>query len=395
MQVTISANLYREQRGYEGADLSLPASRFAIADALQRAQILEEDRYGLCRFEGWPAFLYPLLRLSGEKTLEELNLLAYKVGRLDETQLGIYEGILKLRQDGDIDTPVSMRELINAAYNLDSFEFHPGVTNDYDLGAICLQGEMLNLIEGLPDDVYELLDEEKVGQALRRSDQGTFTPNGYVYRSSPDRQETYDGVRLPEQPDSHSGLISIRMESVGRGPDENSVVWIELPADEQAMHRVLASLGKMTFDTCLIAEVQSIIPMLIYQLAGDEEIGKLNTLAERLQAFPDSRTLAKYKALLELEVCSSLDMELDIANNLGCYVYDPIISSPAAYAEYLLKKAGINTDDPAFSCFDFRGFGERQSSDSGLVYTAYGSIARNEEPFVQEYTKPQTGITMQ
>ncbi|WP_270816158.1 hypothetical protein [Hungatella effluvii] len=99
MQVTITANLYRGKRGYEGADLSLPASRFAIADAFQRAQVPEEDRYGLCRFEGWPAFLSPFLRLSEEKTLEELNLLAYRVSRMDETQLGIYEGILKLRQD--------------------------------------------------------------------------------------------------------------------------------------------------------------------------------------------------------------------------------------------------------------------------------------------------------
>ena len=108
---------------------------------------------------------------------------------------------------------MSMKELINAAYNVDSFEFHPGVINDYDLGAICMQSGMLDLIQDLPDEVFDLLDEEKVGQALRRNEQGTFTSQGYVYCSSKDWQEVYDGVHLPEQPDRHSGLISLRLES--------------------------------------------------------------------------------------------------------------------------------------------------------------------------------------
>ena len=57
----------------------------------------------------------------------------------------------------------------------------------------------------------------------------------------------------------------------------DSGVWLELPADEQAMRLALASLGESTFDTCVIAEAESILPSLKYQLAGDEDIGRLNT----------------------------------------------------------------------------------------------------------------------
>ena len=310
-------------------------------------------------------------------------------------RLGAYEGILKLRQDADIDHPMSMKELINAAYNVDSFEFHPGVINDYDLGAICMQSGMLDLIQDLPDEVFDLLDEEKVGQALRRNEQGTFTSQGYVYCSSKDWQEVYDGVHLPEQPDRHSGLISLRLESVNNVPVMDSGVWLELPADEQAMRLALASLGESTFDTCVIAEAESILPSLKYQLAGDEDIGRLNTLAGKIQAFPDRRTLVKYKAVLELEVCNDLDMQLDIAENLDCYDYDPIILSPEAYAEYVLKEADFDVNDPAFSRFDFKGYGERYLQGNGFVATPYGSIARNEKPFVPEYTRPTPGMTMQ
>lgn len=395
MQVNITADCYRGRRGYDGAGVELPASRFAIEDALERAYVPEGGSYQLHKFEDCPEFLKFALIVSGDKTLEELNLLAGQVSRMNETQLGAYEGILQLRQESDIDHPITTKELINAAYNVDSFEFHPGVRCDYDLGAICMQGEMLDLIENLPDEVFDLLDEEKVGQTLRRNDQGVFTSQGYVYRSSKDLQEVYDGMHLPEQPDSHNGLISLRLESVNNAPDMDSGVWLELPADEQAMHRALISLGESALDSCLIAEVKSVIPALEYQLAGDEDIGKLNILAERIKAFPGSGVLAKYKAALELETCNDLDMELDIARNLDCYDYDPIILSPEAYAEYLFREAGFDTGDSAFSCFDFKDYGERKLQENGLVSTAYGSITRNGEPFVQEYTKPETGMTMQ
>ena len=153
------------------------------------------------------------------------------------------------------------------------------------------------------------------------------------------------------------------------------------------MHWALTSLGETSPDCCVIAEAKSILPSLKHQIAGDEDIGKLNTLAERLVAFPDSRTLMKYKAVLELECFPDLDRMLDITQNLDCYEYDPIISTAAGYAEYLLCEAGFDTSDPAFDRFDFEGYGERQFERNGFVPTAYGSIGRNESPFVQEFTK--------
>lgn len=128
---------------------------------------------------------------------------------------------------------------------------------------------------------------------------------------------------------------------------------------------------------------------------GDEDIRKLNLLAERIQAFPDKRTLVKYKAILEWEICNDLDMELDIAGNLSCYEYDAVILSAADYGEYILEEAGIHTKDPAFSGFDFEGFGERQLRRSGFVETPYGIIGRNEKPFLPEYTQTEPGLSMQ
>ena len=394
MQVNIISEECREKRGYEGAAVELPATRYEMEDALQRANVLKGGSYQLNRFLKWPDFLQEYLACSGAKTLAEVNLLAKKVSRMEKSQLETYEGALQLRRDENIDTPVSMKELINYAYNLDVFEFHPGVVEDYDLGEIAMMGGMFDTVDDLPEEVADLLDARKVGEAMRRADQGAFTRSGYIFRGSADWQEVYDGVHLPEPLEEHA-LVCLRLESASSTAGENSGVWLELPAGEQAVQRVLDSLGETSLEDCVIAEAKGILPSFKYQITAYEEIGRLNMLAERLAAFPDGRALMKYKAVLELECFPDLDRMLDITQNLDCYDYDPMIRTNADYAEYLLQEAGFDTGDPAFDRFDFAGYGERRLEASGFCCTQYGPVGRNDRPFVQEYTKQQSGMVMQ
>lgn len=394
MIVKISADQRRGQRGYEGAEIRLPANHFALADALQRAQVPEGGGYSLHKFEDCPAFLKRVLILCQDRTLEEVNLLALKVSGMDENQLDTYEGIVLMRGDSDLDHPMTMKELINAAYNLDCYEFRPGVINDRILGEICLEGDLLEGLEKLPEDARDLLDEIKVGAEKRRSDQGYYTPKGYLYRSSSKEKEVYDGIHLPDDGNEHKGLISVRMESAVRVSTRGKGVWMELPADEAEMRQALETLGETSFDSCRIAGCESILPSLEDTLAGDEDLDKVNLLAERLTAFPDTRTMMKYKAVLELEQHPDLDRMLDITGNLACYDYDPVIVTAADYGEYVLKEAGVDTNDPAFSFFDFEKYGKRQLEKSGFVSTPYGAVTRNDRPFESEFTKPSQGMAM-
>ena len=393
MQATIIADKHSDERSYSGAVIELPANRFEIVDALQRAFVPDEGGYTLQQFDDWPAFLRMHLILSGAKTLEQVNFLADKVSRMDEIQLETYEGALHIQQVADYNTLLSMTDLINTTYNLDSFDFHPGVVSDGDLGEICMTGGMLDLVDNLPDEAADLLDARKVGEAMRRNNQGTFTSNGYVFRGSNNWQEVYDGQHLPEQPEEH-GLISLHLVSANHVLRENREVWLELPADEQAIERALTSLNENSLEECFITDAKSILPSLPYQLAGDEDIGRLNTLAKRIEAFPDSRTLTKYKAILELECQPDLDRMLDITQNMNCYDYDTVVISDASYAEYLFHEGDIDISDPAFSNFDFKGYGKRQSEGSPCIMTNYGPVSRTEETFVPEYTKPKQEMPM-
>lgn len=406
IQTNIYADCHGELRGYRGAVLEMPASLYEIEDALQRARVPEGGKYTLESTGDWPDFLWPILfnnsPLSGKNALEELNLLADAVSRMDEIQIGTFEGAIQLHRV-ETGRKITLKELLNFAACLNDYEFHPGVTNDLSLGRACIEGGMLDLVESLPDEVAQLLDPAKVGEALRHSDHGAFTPRGYVYRgSTAARQDLYAREPLPACGESHQGLLALRIEKLD-APDADSGVWLELPADEKALRRALTSIGEESFESCWIAETKSAVILFQYQLAGDEDIGKLNTLAGRLQhlqqEMPDDLMLMKYKAVLELEQYPDLDMELDIAANLGCYDYSPDVLSPDAYGEYVLQSAGIDTGDPAFTHFDFRGYGGRQLEQAGYVFTPYGAVSRNGQEFVHEYTKkeqaPGQGMAME
>lgn len=395
MEVTITADQWKGRPGYTGAVLMLPADKYAVEDALERACVPEGGAYHLGRFRNWPPFLFHIFTACS-KTLEGLNLqevnfLAHKIQLMDETEKEAYEGILKLKEEADISRPLSMRDLINALYNMDKFTFFPGVTNDYELGEICLQCDAMDEIINLPDEVYDLLDEEKIGAMQRKNDQGTFTGKGYIYGKLEEWREVYDGEKLLWLSAGLNSPISLLLGSVYRKDRE---VWLALPATEKAMQEALNTLGESTFDNCTIKKGRSILPSLSSQLAGDEDIGKLNILAERLQALYEKHMLAKYKAALELECCNDLDMELDIAANLDCYNFDSVIRSAVDYAYYVLEEAGIDTSDPAFDFFNFAAFGERQLQKSGFVQTAYGCIGRSGQPFITEYTMTEDGQSM-
>ena len=389
--VTVFADEHMEKIGYRGAQVKLPADINFLADDLQRAYV-RDGQYTLQFDEGWPDFLVPVLFKMDTVSLEEANLLAYQLAEMEERQLETLEGALTLRMEADIGSAMSIRELINLTGNLECYDFYPGVRNDRELGDICLDGGLCELVDGLPDEVIDLLDPEKVGQQMRRDEQGTYTPKGYVHPNTISQQELYDGTILPEIAVKPCGIISLRMVCV-EYPEEYGV-WLELPATKQAMKWVLNELGETTFENCFIAE--SVSAVLGYPLAEYESIDKLNLLAKRVSAFPDEKSLMKYKGILELEQCSDLNLALDLAENLDCYSLDAQIYAPARFGEIVFEEVGIDITDPAFSAFDFDEFGKRRLKADGFVLTPYGVIVRDNIPFRHEYTEePGPGMSLQ
>lgn len=391
MRVVVYADDLIKKQGYWGVELSLPVGKEEIEDALQRARVPGHGSYHL-EYLDWPEFLAK--RLSEYCTLEEVNVLAYCIRQMNSQQLECYEGAVELlwgkMPEERRPLWITEKSLINLSYNLSCYDFYTGILCDADLGKVCIEGGMLDLIGSLPDETVKLLAPEKVGRYLRGKEGGIYTGKGYVVRNSYEYKEVFDGRNLPEMPTELQGTISLQL--VHCLHPEAASVWLALPAEQDEMRRALESLKAESFDDCVITESRG--TALTFPLAGDEDIGKLNLLAERIRAFSDGGIREKYRAAMELELCSDLDLALDIAANLHCYDFDPELHSPASYAEYVLKESGADTEDPAFASFDFQGYGERKIKETGYISTAYGLISRNELPFQREYTEERQSISL-
>ena len=391
LEVEIFSKRQISEVGYSGANITLPTEDSFLRDTMRRAYVDENEAYRIEFCGRWPDFLVDALNQTGSITLEEANVLAYLVSYMDTLQMETYEAAIQMRQEEKIDVPPTIKELINLCYNLDCYEFRPGIRNDRELGEVCLDGGISDWIDRLSDDVVELLDPEKVGMEQRREEQGVFTSKGYAFPNARSRQDMYDGKHLPDISGISEGIFSLRIVST-QHPEETGV-WLELPATEREFQWTLNALQERNFKDCIIAEGRS--PISWCDLEADEDIEKLNELAKRIQNFPDNRMHCKYAAALELESCDGLDLALDIAENLDCYDFDPHIYSPKTYGNYILQEAGVDLQDPAFLNFHFYGYGLRQLGKAGHVCTTYGVIRRNEIPFQHEYTALQPGMKME
>ena len=391
LEVEIFSKRQISEVGYSGANITLPTEDSFLRDTMRRAYVDENEAYRIEFCGRWPDFLVDALNQTGSITLEEANVLAYLVSYMDTLQMETYEAAIQMRQEEKIDVPPTIKELINLCYNLDCYEFRPGIRNDRELGEVCLDGGISDWIDRLSDDVVELLDPEKVGMEQRREEQGVFTSKGYAFPNARSRQDMYDGKHLPDISGISEGIFSLRIVST-QHPEETGV-WLELPATEREFQWTLNALQERNFKDCIIAEGRS--PISWCDLETDEDIEKLNELAKRIQNFPDNRMHCKYAAALELESCDGLDLALDIAENLDCYDFDPHIYSPKTYGNYILQEAGVDLQDPAFLNFHFYGYGLRQLGKAGHVCTTYGVIRRNEIPFQHEYTALQPGMKME
>ena len=134
MQVCIYAERHKSDFLYQGYTLTLPAHQMAMENAKQCARVADGEGYSLELVGQWPDFLYEPLETCSA-TLEELNFLAQKLSQMSQEEMDTYEGVIQSVPERTI------RNLINAAYNLDRFELLPGIMDEEELGKVSIKND--------------------------------------------------------------------------------------------------------------------------------------------------------------------------------------------------------------------------------------------------------------
>ncbi len=141
--------------------------------------------------------------LDGKYDLPGLNALAEKLSELDERQTTALAGLVQMDEEQG-DSPLGLPRLIDLAYSTVCCHVVGEVLNDTQLGRFRAENGFVPGLDGLPDEVFELLDFERIGREHRQSEGGILVertadhPGGYVERHS-DLVQAYKEIN--EQPE--------------------------------------------------------------------------------------------------------------------------------------------------------------------------------------------------
>ena len=139
--------------------VTLPANKNAVIDAMDREKIFGETFLRITECDEVPELAG--YEFTEEPTLDELNFLAKRLDEFssdkeDFTSIIAYRALLK-RGFGTIG------EAINSTYNLQTIPVYP-CRNVHAYGEIVLENQILEELDDVPDEVYDLLDPDKVGR---------------------------------------------------------------------------------------------------------------------------------------------------------------------------------------------------------------------------------------
>ena len=359
--------IYENARFYQYI-VNLPAHWEVIKDVYQRARVLDVHSYELRYFKGWPDFLVPILQ-HAKGALEEANLLSFRLSQMSEKELWIYEAALET-----LSNP-TMKTIINASYNLNCFEFLPGITSDEELGEMTLENNLEPILLGLSEEMYALLDEKKVGAFIREQEKGVFTSNGYGYSNGEPWNEVYDKFDFSEPLEGDRGLLSLHLLPVIPCGNKGQAVWLELPCGETEERAALERLGVESLEQCKVAEIRSAVPRFESALSREEPVSRFNLLANELAGLPE-KELVKLKAVVEAEECDSVGQALELIRRLDRYELDVQMISYAQYGRECLEGMEIDLTGEAFQNFDFDLYGMEECVRLGKVLTKYGALQR-------------------
>lgn len=311
------------------ARLELPASPLELHDAMDKVQLQENEELYL-EIDDYYGFEYLAPHLMElDASLNELNDLAGRLAVLDETEQEAFDGLLRLEIQIKVESNgsiLTMEDLRTLAVSAGADCCHVvGATSDAELGRFYAENGFMEELDGLSDDVFEMLDFGKIGKALRTGENGTFTRSGYVVKHSELVTAPPCAKELPEKPEYLFRL------TLGLHPDleDDRTVTLELPASAEALRKVQKQLGADGWEGAMVLDYDGIIPQAAEFADLPMELDAFNDFAEAVEDMPSrEKQIPKLKALLEHFEVTDLATAAGLAEHIGDYILTPEISSP-------------------------------------------------------------------
>lgn len=359
------------------AELWLPVQPYALFDALDKAH-LDDNTPMYLEVNYYAGFAYLAPILSAGCSLLEINALAQKLSELDKRQSEAFEGLVKMevaKRAGSITMP----SLLDLAYSADCCHFIPEVRTDAQLGRFYAENSFIPELDALSDNVFEMLDFEKIGREARLGENGVYTNGGYVLCQS---ELLSAPLRLTAPPQKPEYIFRFTAENdlCYKGGDyDGQRAVIDLPATEAELNAVLQRLEAPSWDNVILTDYDGAIPDLTEMTDWFDGIERLNELALAVKQVEAMGLLPKFKAVMAATECSDLDIALALTEGLDEYVLDAGISSTRDLAMDELKFIMNAEDAELLAGFtDMHGYGQAIMDRDNVAMTPYGLVTRTD-----------------
>ena len=325
------------------AKLELPASPWELWDALEKVRLQTGDILYM-EIEDYYAFEYLAPHLDGlEISLNELNDLAAQLAALDEVQGIAFEGMFSIEVQKKVNANggvITLQDLRDLAVSAKTDCYHVvDAADDAQLGRFYAENEFIPELDGVSNEVFEMLDFAGIGRMIRCSENGVFVNSLYVLRDGELTTAPPVQKALPGKP----GYI-FRL-TLGLHPDigGNRTTELDLPASEEALAAAQEQLGTLNWENTVVLNYDGILPNAAFFADLPMELEAFNELAAAVRDMPSpEKQLPKLKALLKQFEVQDITTALSLTECLDDYVLTPEISSPQ---ETAIDQLHFMTDD--------------------------------------------------
>ena len=358
------------------AKLDLPASPWELWDAMEKVRLNEGEQLYM-EIEDYEAFGYLAPYLDGlDISLIELNDLAALLSPLDEVQEAAFEGLFsmevqrKVNANGGVITLQDLRDLAVSA-RTDCYHV-VDAADDAQLGRFYAENDFVPELDGVSNEVFEMLDFAGIGRMMRCSENGVFVDSLYVLRdgeltTAPPIQKT-----LPEKPGYLFRLTLGLHSDIG----DARTVTLDLPAAEAELLDAQEQLGTLNWENTVVLNYDGILPNAAFFADLPMELEEFNAFTKAARDIPRSE-VPKLKALLEQFEVQDIETAMGLTEHLADYVLAPEISSAQETAidhlRFIMNREEAVRLIPYVNLFNY---GETVIHEDNAVLSPYGLLHR-------------------